>query len=177
MEILSVNSITKVFGDYKAVDNLSFEVPEGEIFGILGPNGAGKTTTIRMINNIIVPDNGEIKIFGVKIKPEHQNRIGYLPEERGLYKKLKVIEQLIYFGQLKGLSSAEAQKRANEWLIKLDAKDWKNKKIQELSKGMQQKVQFISTILHNPDLLILDEPFSGFDPINVEVLKLSLIHI
>ncbi len=177
MNVLSVLSVNKTFGDYKAVDNLTFEVSHGKIFGILGPNGAGKTTTIRMINNIIAPDDGEIRIFGEKIKPEHQNKIGYLPEERGLYKKLKVIEQLIYFGQLKGLSRAEAYTNASLWLKRLDAEDWKNKKIQELSKGMQQKVQFISTILHNPDLLILDEPFSGFDPINVEVLKSVILDL
>ncbi len=171
MKILQIDNIVKTFGDYKAVNNVSFEVEQGKIFGLLGPNGAGKTTTIRMINNILIPDSGEINIFGEKVSRDTQNRVGYLPEERGLYKKIKVIEQLIYFGRLKGMSRAAAMSEAKKWLTSLDAKDWENKKIQELSKGMQQKVQFISTILHNPELLILDEPFSGFDPINTETLK------
>jgi ABC-2 type transport system ATP-binding protein len=159
------------------VNDVSFEVKEGTVFGLLGPNGAGKTTTIRMITNILIADKGNITLFGEPVKSLHQNRIGYLPEERGLYKKIKVIDQLIYFGQLKGMSRANAKSTAQKWLKNLDASDWANKKIQELSKGMQQKVQFISTILHNPDILILDEPFSGFDPINVETLKKIILDL
>ncbi len=171
MNILEVKHVTKRFGDYAASNDISFDVSAGKVFGLLGPNGAGKTTMIRMITNILMPDEGEIILMGDEINSDHQNQIGYLPEERGLYKKVKVIEQLIYFGQLKNLSRSEAQSKARYWLSRLDAADWENKKIQELSKGMQQKVQFISTILHDPELLILDEPFSGFDPINTNVLK------
>ncbi len=171
MSVLVLENVVKSFGNFTAVDSISFEVEPGTIFGILGPNGAGKTTTIRMITNILMPDTGKILLFDEPVNPVHQNRMGYLPEERGLYKKIKVIEQLIYFAQLKGMTRSAAQKAANQWLLNMDAKDWGNKKIQELSKGMQQKVQFISTILHSPDLLVLDEPFSGFDPINVETLK------
>lgn len=171
MNVIRVENVIKKFGDYAAANNISFNVQKGNIFGLLGPNGAGKTTAIRMITNILMPDQGKIVLFDEPTSPYHQDRIGYLPEERGLYKKLKVIEQLIYFAQLKGVSRSEAQKRARIWLTKLDAADWENKKIQELSKGMQQKVQFISTILHDPELIILDEPFSGFDPINTELLK------
>jgi len=171
MEILQIKNVTKRFGKTTASDNLSFDVVPGRVFGLLGPNGAGKTTLIRMITNILMPDEGSITLFGEKVGAEHQNRIGYLPEERGLYKKIKVLDQLTYFGQLKGLTKTDSQARAKDWLRKLDASDWETKKINELSKGMQQKVQFISTILHDPELLILDEPFSGFDPINTEVLK------
>lgn len=171
MEILKLNNVSKYFGDYKATNDVSFSVQKGTIFGLLGPNGAGKTTIIRQITNIYFPDSGEITLIGESVSSKHQNIMGYLPEERGLYKKLKVIEQLIYFGELKGLSKKEAEKRARLWLIKLDASDWIDKKIQELSKGMQQKIQFISTILHDPEFLILDEPFSGFDPVNAELLK------
>lgn len=177
MEILNLNTITKKYGNFTAVDNISFSVEEGIIFGILGPNGAGKSTTIRMINNIIQPDAGEINIFGEKIKPQAQDYMGYMPEERGLYKKIKVIDQLVYFGRLKSMSESEAKKQARLWLNKLGVADWENKKIQELSKGMQQKVQFISTILHKPKLLILDEPFSGFDPINADLFKKLVIEL
>jgi ABC-2 type transport system ATP-binding protein len=170
MEILKVNSITKKFGKFIAVDNISFGVNEGKIFGLLGPNGAGKTTTIRMITNIISPDNGSVEIMGKPMDSTQQDLIGYLPEERGLYKKTKVIEQLEYFGRLKGLGKAEANKKAKSWLNKLGAYGWENKKIQELSKGMAQKVQFVSTVLHDPPFMIFDEPFSGFDPINTELL-------
>ncbi len=175
MSYLKVESISKTFGEYKAVDNISFDIPKGIIFGLLGPNGAGKTTTIRMINNIIIPDSGKITLNSKLVDSDTQDLMGYLPEERGLYKKLKVIEQLKYFGKLKGLDTKTAESRAMYWLEKLGAKGWENKKIQELSKGMQQKVQFISTILHEPEFMILDEPFSGFDPINTEMLK-SIIH-
>lgn len=175
--ILEVKNVTKKYGDYKASNDISFNVKKGTIFGLLGPNGAGKTTMIRMINNIYVPDEGEILIFNEKLNPNHLNQMAYLPEERGLYKKLKVIDQLVYFGKLKGMSSKDATDRAKEWLIKLDASEWLNKKVQELSKGMQQKVQFIATIIHNPDFLILDEPFSGFDPINAESLKSIILNL
>jgi ABC-2 type transport system ATP-binding protein len=171
MGIININSIKKTFGDYTAVDGVSFDVAQGTIFGLLGPNGAGKTTTIRMITNIIIPDEGKITIDGLNNGYDTQSLIGYLPEERGLYKKLKVIEQLKYFAQLKGVNAKDAEHTAMEWLVKLGAGGWENKKIQELSKGMQQKVQFIATILHDPKILILDEPFSGFDPINTEMLK------
>lgn len=171
MEIVKVEGITKSFGNYKAVNNVSFSVSEGKIFGLLGPNGAGKTTTIRMITNILYPDSGTIEVMGKPTGTDVQNILGYLPEERGLYKKLKVIDQLVYFARLKDIPKAVAIQRAMEWLTKLGAAGWENKKIQELSKGMQQKVQFISTILHDPTVMILDEPFSGFDPINTELLK------
>ncbi len=177
MKILKVDSISKKFGTYKAVDNISFEVEEGKIFGLLGPNGAGKTTIIRMITNIIAPDSGSIKIFDNDMNSSQQNYIGYLPEERGLYKKVKVIEQLEYFGRLKGLSKSEANKRAQYWLNKVGANGWENKKIQELSKGMAQKIQFVSTVMHDPKFMIFDEPFSGFDPINTELLKNILLEM
>ncbi len=177
MEILEVKNVTKRFGNYAAANNVSFTVESGQIFGLLGPNGAGKTTLIRMINNILIPDEGEIHIFGEKLNPNLQNNIGYLPEERGLYKKLKVMEQIIYFARLKGMSRAAAIERARFWLNKLGASGWENKKIQELSKGMQQKIQFITTILHSPELIILDEPFSGFDPINTELVKNILLEL
>ncbi len=171
MITLSIRNVHKKFGKVSAVRNLSFDVEQGKIFGILGPNGAGKTTTIRMIAGVIYPDEGQISVLGSNNISEVQNRIGYLPEERGLYKKLKVSDQLVYFAELKGLDSKLAFERARYWLKLLDAENWLNKKIQELSKGMQQKIQFVATILHNPELLILDEPFSGFDPINVETFK------
>ncbi len=171
MQILRVENASKIFGDYKAVNDVSFSLEKGRILGLLGPNGAGKTTLIRMITNIYFPDEGEIFLFDKPISSELQNNIGYLPEERGLYKKLKVIDQLIYFGSLKGMSRSEASKAGKKWLKILGAAEWENKKIQELSKGMQQKIQFITTILHNPDFLILDEPFSGFDPVNMKALK------
>ena len=177
MKVLEVDSIVKTFGDYTAVDNVSFSVESGRIMGVLGPNGAGKTTTIRMINNILMPDEGKITLFGEQVSYDLQNRMGYLPEERGLYKKVKVIDQLIYFAQLKGMNKNDAKAKGQEWLKKVDAVDWETKKIQELSKGMQQKVQFISTIMHDPDILILDEPFSGFDPLNVELLKRIILDL
>jgi ABC-2 type transport system ATP-binding protein len=166
-----LRNVTKRFGDFTAVSDLSLEVRAGRIFGLLGPNGAGKTTTIRMIVNIFAPDSGEVELFGGKISPAIQDRIGYLPEERGLYKKMKVGDQLQFFGTLKNISNKDAQARADRWLARLKIAEWKNKKSSELSKGMQQKVQFITTVLHEPDLLILDEPFSGLDPVNVDLLK------
>ena len=167
---LRVENVTKRFGDFTAVEGLSFDVKAGRVFGFLGPNGAGKTTTIRMIVGITAPDEGRISLFGKDFSGDLQNRIGYLPEERGLYKKMKVLDQLRYFAALKNVSQAEADKRIDFWLERMNLAEWKKKKTTDLSKGMQQKIQFISTVLHNPDLLILDEPFSGLDPINVEFM-------
>lgn len=168
---LQVLGVTKSYGEFTAVDNLSFDVRAGRIFGFLGPNGAGKTTTIRMIVNIIAPDSGEVRLLGEKITPAMQDKIGYLPEERGLYKKMKVRDQLRYFAALKGVSQKIADERIDFWLARMNLSDWKLKKANDLSKGMQQKIQFISAVLHEPDLIILDEPFSGLDPINVETLQ------
>ena len=167
---LRVENVTKRFGDFTAVENLSFNVKAGRVFGFLGPNGAGKTTTIRMIVGITAPDEGKIRLLGEKVSSELQNQIGYLPEERGLYKKIKVRDQLRYFAALKGISQTEADKRIDFWLDRMQLSEWKMKKTTDLSKGMQQKIQFISTVLHDPDLLILDEPFSGLDPVNVEFM-------
>jgi ABC-2 type transport system ATP-binding protein len=168
---LKVENVSKHYGDFTAVENLSFNVRAGKVFGFLGPNGAGKTTTIRMIVGINFPDEGKIELFGSRVSSYLQNRIGYLPEERGLYKKMKIVDQLRYFAALKNVPQAEADRRIDFWLERMQLSEWKTKKTTDLSKGMQQKIQFISTVLHNPDLLILDEPFSGLDPINVEFLK------
>lgn len=167
---LRVANVTKRFGDFTAVDELSFDVRAGRVFGFLGPNGAGKTTTIRMIVGITAPDEGSIGLFGERVSPDLQNKIGYLPEERGLYKKMKIVDQLRYFAALKGVSGGEAEKKIDFWLQRMGLAEWKNKRTTDLSKGMQQKIQFISTVLHDPDLLILDEPFSGLDPVNVEFM-------
>lgn len=169
--VIEIKGLYKYFGDYPASNNITLTIPKGKIYGFLGPNGAGKTTLIRIITNIYMPDEGEVKILGTDNGSLTQNKIAYLPEERGLYKKIKVLDQLVYFGQLKGLSKSQSRSKALEWLAKLGANEWANKKVQDLSKGMAQKVQFIATILHDPELLILDEPFSGFDPINAELLK------
>jgi ABC-2 type transport system ATP-binding protein len=166
-----IDHITKSFGEFTAVNDLSLEVHAGRIFGLIGPNGAGKTTTIRMIVNITAPDTGRISLFGQQVTPELQDRIGYLPEERGLYKKMKVGDQLRFFAELKSIETKEAEKRADRWLERLKLTEWKNKKASDLSKGMQQKIQFITSVIHEPDLLILDEPFSGLDPVNVDLLK------
>jgi ABC-2 type transport system ATP-binding protein len=166
-----LRNVTKRFGDFTAVSDLSLDVRAGRIFGLIGPNGAGKTTTIRMIVNIFAPDAGTVELFGKKITPSIQDRIGYLPEERGLYKKMKVADQIRFFAELKNVSGKEADTRIDRWLERLKLSEWKAKKSSELSKGMQQKVQFITTVLHEPDLLILDEPFSGLDPVNVDLLK------
>lgn len=158
-----------------ALDGLSLEIPKGTVYGLLGPNGAGKTTLIRIINCITAPDSGEILLNGKNLQPEDVRNIGYLPEERGLYKKMKVGEQAVYLARLKGMSKAEAQKSLKYWFEKFEIQDWWNKKVEELSKGMAQKVQFITTILHKPDLLIFDEPFSGFDPVNADLLKREIL--
>lgn len=168
---IKLNQVTKRFGDFAAVSDLSLSVHPGRIFGLLGPNGAGKTTTIRMIVNITAPDSGTVELFGQQITGGLQDRIGYLPEERGLYKKMKLGDQLKFFAELKNMSRAEIDRRIDFWLERVKLAAWKNKKTAELSKGMQQKAQFLTAILHDPDLLILDEPFSGLDPINLELLK------
>jgi len=168
---LLLDRITKKFDEFVAVDELSLAVRPGRIFGLLGPNGAGKTTTIRMIVGITAPDSGRIEVFGQQMSSEIQNRIGYLPEERGLYKKMKVGEQLIFFGELKGMTVADAERAADRWLERMKLSEWKRSKTDELSKGMQQKVQFIATIMHDPDLLILDELFSGLDPVNAGLME------
>lgn len=171
MAVIEVKDIDKSFGSTHAVNKVSFEVTQGKIFGLLGPNGAGKTTAIRMINHIIIADSGSITINGKEVSSETQRLIGYMPEERGLYKKMKVGEQLIYLAQLKGMSHSEAKESITYWLDRFEAADWYNKKVGELSKGMSQKIQFIATIAHDPDIYIFDEPFSGLDPINSEMLK------
>ena len=175
--MLSINNISKSYSAHQALKNVSMEVPEQSIFGLLGPNGAGKTTLIRIINQIIEPDAGEVLLFGKKLSKNHIRAIGYLPEERGLYKKMKVGDQLIYLGQLRGLSKKEALRLGKEWCSKLDILEWWAKKIEDLSKGMAQKIQFISTIMHDPKLIILDEPFSGFDPINAEIIKDEILEL
>lgn len=169
--ILSIQNVVKTYGNYTAVDHVSFDVPKGSVFGLLGPNGAGKTSLIRMITTITGPDSGSILLDGEKLNERTPERIGYMPEERGLYKKMKVGDHLLYLAQLKGLSRAAAQKQIDHWLVKFDIQDWWTKKIEDLSKGMQQKIQFIATIVHQPPLLILDEPFTGLDPINTNLIK------
>jgi ABC-2 type transport system ATP-binding protein len=172
-----VEQITKSFGEFTAVSKLSLAVYAGRVYGLLGPNGAGKTTTMRMIVNITAPDSGQIKIFGQRITPELQDRIGYLPEERGLYRKMRVGDQIKYFAALKRVSAKEADARVDRWLARLNLTDWKKRRTLELSKGMQQKVQFVNAIIHNPDLLVLDEPFSGLDPVNVDLLKEIILEL
>ena len=174
---LVLEHVTKKFGDFTAVGDLSVQVHRGRVFGLIGPNGAGKTTTIRMIVNITVPDSGRVALFGQPMSTALQDRIGYLPEERGLYKRMKVGEQLRFFAELKSLRGKEADTRIDHWLAKLQLKDWKEKRTKELSKGMQQKVQFITSVIHDPDLLILDEPFSGLDPVNVEIMKDTILEL
>ncbi|UII33437.1 ATP-binding cassette domain-containing protein [Fulvivirga ulvae] len=171
MEALIAKNITKRYSNHTALDNVSLSIPSQSIFGLLGPNGAGKTTMIRIINQIIDADEGEILIDGEKLNPDHISIIGYLPEERGLYKKMKVGEQLVYLGQLRNLSRKESIMRSKAWTKKLGIYEWWDKKVEDLSKGMAQKIQFISTVLHEPRLIILDEPFSGFDPVNANLIK------
>jgi len=177
MSLFEARNITKQFGSFTALDNVSISVPEQCIYGLLGPNGAGKTTLIRIINQITGPDTGELFMNGRKLLPEDVQFIGYLPEERGLYKKMKVGEQAVYFAQLKGLTKAEAVKRLKYWFRKLDIVDWWGKKVEELSKGMQQKLQFITTVLHEPKLIIFDEPFTGFDPVNANIIKNEILFL
>lgn len=176
-EILTVNQVSKSYETKLALDNVSLNVEKGDVFGLLGPNGAGKTTLIRMINQIFKPDKGEILFNGEKLNTNHIKDVGYLPEERGLYKKMKVGEQILYLTQLKGIDAKIARKNIDYWLKKFSISDWYNKKVQELSKGMQQKVQFITTVMHSPQLLIFDEPFSGFDPLNADMLKNEILEL
>ena len=177
MDLFTASNVTKQYAAHKALERVSISVQEGTIFGLLGPNGAGKTTLIRIINQIIAPDEGELLFQGRKLLPQDVEKIGYLPEERGLYKKMKVGEQALYLAQLKGLSKSEAEKRLMFWFSNFEIMGWWNRKVEELSKGMQQKVQFIVTIIHQPKLLIFDEPFSGFDPINVNLLKEEILSL
>ncbi|MFB9057164.1 ABC transporter ATP-binding protein [Mariniflexile ostreae] len=175
--ILEVEAVSKSFGPFKALNNISLSVEKGSIFGLLGPNGAGKTTLIRVINQITIPDSGQVLLDGDLLNGSHISDIGYLPEERGLYKSMKVGEQVLYLAQLKGLSKTEAKTRLQYWFDRLEIGDWWNKKIQELSKGMAQKIQFVVTVLHEPKLLIFDEPFSGFDPINANLIKDEILRL
>lgn len=175
--IITAEHITKRFTNHTALDDVSIEVPRGKVYGLLGPNGAGKTTLIRIINHITAPDEGTVTFNGHKLTAADITNIGYLPEERGLYKKMKVGEQALFFARLKGLSKAEATSRLKEWFERMEITDWWNKKVEELSKGMAQKVQFIVTVLHRPELLIFDEPFSGFDPINAGILKREILKL
>ena len=175
--ILEVNNVVKRYGDYVALNEVSLTVPKGSIYGLLGPNGAGKTSLIRIINQITMPDAGQVILDGEPLKPEHVRHIGYMPEERGLYKSMKVGEQCLYLAQMKGLSKAEAKKQLEYWFARLEIQGWWNKKIQELSKGMAQKVQFVVTVLHKPKLLIFDEPFSGFDPVNANIIKDEILEL
>lgn len=176
-ELLVVDSVSKNFGNFRALNSVSVAVPKGSIFGLLGPNGAGKTTLIRIINQITIPDEGKVLLDNELLQPHHVKDIGYLPEERGLYKSMKVGEQALYLAQLKGMSKTEAKKQLKVWFNKLEIGDWWNKKIQELSKGQAQKIQFIVTVLHRPKLLIFDEPFSGFDPINANLIKDEILKL
>ncbi len=175
--VLEINNVVKKYGDFTALNNVSIHIPKGSIYGLLGPNGAGKTSLIRIINQITMPDSGSILLDGEVLAPHHTAEIGYLPEERGLYKSMKVGEQALYLAQLKGLSKSEAKKRLKYWFDKFDISAWWNKKIEELSKGMAQKVQFIVTVMHNPKLLIFDEPFSGFDPINAQLIANEILQL
>ncbi len=177
MNILETHHIVKDYAEHRALDDVSINIPKGSIFGLLGPNGAGKTSLIRIINQITGPDQGTILFDGKPLHDEHIRRIGYLPEERGLYKKMKVGDQLLYLARLKGLSKAEAMDKLKIWFTKFDIKTWWDKNVADLSKGMQQKVQFVSTVMHQPDLIILDEPFSGFDPINANLIRDEILEL
>ena len=173
--MLEIKNIVKQYANHRALDDVSTHVEKGSIFGLLGPNGAGKTSLIRIINQITGPDGGEIYFDGELLNPSHIGRIGYLPEERGLYKKMEIGEQMLYLAQLKGLSRADATQRIKHWFEKMEMQSWWNKKVEDLSKGMQQKVQFVATVVHQPDLIILDEPFTGFDPVNVNIIKEEIL--
>jgi len=175
--MLSVNNIVKQYATHRALDDVSLQVEQGKIFGLLGPNGAGKTSLIRIITQITAPDSGEIIFNGQRLNSNHISQIGYLPEERGLYKKMEIGEQVLYLAKLKGMSTPEAVKRVKYWFEKLEMGSWWNKKVEDLSKGMQQKVQFVATVLHQPELIILDEPFSGFDPVNAEIIKNEILEL
>lgn len=175
--MLSIRNIVKQYAGHTALSDVSLEVEQGKIYGLLGPNGAGKTSLIRIINQITAPDSGEVYFNGEKLNQSHIERIGYLPEERGLYKKMEIGEQMVYLARLKGLSKEEANKRLKIWFEKLGMETWWKMKIEELSKGMQQKAQFVATVLHEPDLIILDEPFSGFDPVNAEIIKDEILEL
>lgn len=175
--IIKANKIVKRYNNHTALNKVSIKIPKGSIYGLLGPNGAGKTTFIRLLNQIAKPDEGEILFYNNPLSEEHISNIGYLPEERGLYKKMKVGEQAMYLAQLKGISKSEAKEKLTEWFDKFDILDWWDNKVEDLSKGMAQKVQFIVTVVHEPDLLILDEPFSGFDPINTELIKQEILDL
>lgn len=174
---LETSNVVKQYANHLALNNVSIQVPRATVFGLLGPNGAGKTTLIRIITRITAPDSGEVMIDGLLSKAEDVYKIGYLPEERGLYKKMKVGEQAMYLAQLRGLSKKDAHRELMIWFKRFDIMDWYNRKVEELSKGMQQKVQFISTVIHNPDLLIFDEPFSGFDPVNADIVKREMLRL
>ncbi len=175
--MLEIKNIVKQFANHRALDDVSMHIEKGSIFGLLGPNGAGKTSLIRIINQITAPDQGEVLFAGERLHPNHIERIGYLPEERGLYKKMEIGQQMLYLAQLKGLSKPEATKRIRQWFEKMDMQTWWNKKVEDLSKGMQQKVQFVATVVHEPELIILDEPFSGFDPVNVNIIKEEILNL
>ena len=175
--MLSIRNIVKQYANHRALDNVSIEIEQGSVFGLLGPNGAGKTSLIRIINQITAPDQGEIFLNGEKLNPSHISKIGYLPEERGLYKKMEIGEQMLYLAQLKGLSKADATARIRYWFEKMGIQSWWNKKVEDLSKGMQQKVQFIATVVHDPELIILDEPFSGFDPVNAQLITNEILEL
>lgn len=177
MTLLEVENVVKQFAEHRALDGVSLSVPENSVYGLLGPNGAGKTTLIRIINCITAPDSGEVRLNGKRMTAEDVRHIGYLPEERGLYKKMKIGEQALYLAQLKGMSKSDALKSLKYWFEKFEIQGWWDKKVEELSKGMAQKVQFITTILHNPKLLIFDEPFSGFDPVNADLLKREILEL
>ena len=175
--IISASNITKKFSNYTALDCVNINIPKGSIYGLLGPNGAGKTTFIRLLNQITKPESGELLYKGEPLNEKHISKIGYLPEERGLYKKMKIGEQALYLAQLKGMSLSDAQLKLHYWFEKFNILDWWDRKIEDLSKGMAQKIQFIVTVLHEPELLILDEPFSGFDPINTELIKREILEL
>ena len=177
MSIIQIKNVSKTFGPKVALDDVSLEIPEGKIFGLLGPNGAGKTTLIRIINRITIPTSGEVLFQGKRITQRDVEKIGYMPEERGLYRKMKVGEQAMYLAQLKGMTSSQAQQALKEWFVRFGIEGWWDKKVEELSKGMAQKLQFITTVVHKPKLMILDEPFSGFDPVNAEIIRNEILRL